>query len=78
LLDGDIEEVENPQNPSGPSLFRLVIFKAIEKVKAETHKAKEDAGDFDFAFDDVDLGWAMEGQQQSIAEPYSWQVAALQ
>ena len=53
--------------------FRLVMFKATEKVKAETHKAKEDAYDFDFTFDDVDLGWAMEGQQQSIAEHYSWQ-----
>ena len=53
--------------------FRLVVFKATEKVNVETHKTKEDADDFDFTFDDVDLGWAMEGQQQSIAEHYSWQ-----
>ena len=57
--------------------FRLVMFKATEKVshekKVETEKAKEDADDFDFTFDDVDLGWAMEGQPQSIAEHYSWQ-----
>ena len=53
--------------------FRLVMFKATEKVKMETHKANEDADDCDFTFDDVGLGWAMEGQQQSIAEHYSWQ-----
>ena len=49
------------------------MFKATEKVKVENHKAKEDAYDFDFTFEDVDLGWEMEGQQQSIAEHYSWQ-----
>jgi hypothetical protein len=53
--------------------FRLATLKATEKVNVETHKAKEDADDFDVTFDDVDLGWAMEGQQQSIAEHYSWQ-----
>ena len=31
-MDGEIEEVENPDNPGGPSLFRLVMFKANEKV----------------------------------------------
>ena len=61
------------RTPMDLVFFRLVMFKATEKVNAETHKAKEDADDFDFTFDDVDLGWAMEGQQQSIAEHYSWQ-----
>ena len=32
------------------------MFKATEKVNVETHKANEDADDFDFTFDDVDLG----------------------
>ena len=61
------------RTPMDLVFFRLAMFKAIEKVNVETHKAKEDADDFDFTFDDVDLGWAMEGQQQSIAEHYSWQ-----
>ena len=59
-MDGDIEEVENLVNPGGPSLFRFVMFKASEKVthakKVETDKAKDDANEFDFTFDDVDLG----------------------
>ena len=71
MVDGEIEEVENPENPSGLSLFPLVMLKATEKVNVETHKAKEDADDFDYTFDDVGLGWAMEGQQQSVAEHYS-------
>ena len=44
LVDGAIEEVENPENPSGPSLFRLVICKATDKVchkkKVETDEPK--------------------------------------
>ena len=62
MLDGDIEEVENPQNPNGPSFFfRLVMLKATEKVghkkEVETDKAKHDANDLAFRSDDVDLGW---------------------
>ena len=76
-MEGDIEEMENPDNPGGPSLFRFVMFKGTEKVshskKVETDKAKNDANDFDFTFDDVGLGWAMEGQHQSSAEHYGWQ-----
>ena len=45
LLDGDIDEVENPDNGSGVSLFRLVMFKATDlkvcrKTKVETDKPK--------------------------------------
>jgi hypothetical protein len=58
-VDGEIEEVENPDNPGGPSLFRFVMFNATEKVshskKVETDKAKNHANDFDFTFDDVDF-----------------------
>ena len=57
MVDGEIEEVENPKNPSGPSLFRFVMFKATEKVshkkKVETDKAKDDTNDFGLAFDVV-------------------------
>ena len=53
-MEGEIEEVENPDNPGGPSLFRFVMFKGTEKVshskKVETDKAKNDANDFDFTF----------------------------
>ena len=50
MVDGDIDEAENPENQSGPSFFRLVMFRASEKVshekKVETEKAKEDPDDF--------------------------------
>ena len=69
--------MENPAKPSGPSLFRFVMFKAIENVshkkKVETDKANSDANELGFTFDDVGLGWAMEGQHQSTAAHYSWQ-----
>ena len=68
-MDGEIEEVENPDNPGGPSLFRFVMFKASEKVthtKVETDKAKDDANAFDFTFDDVDLGWAMKASSKAL------------
>ena len=52
-MDGDIEEVENLDNPCGPSLFRFVMFKASEKVihtkMVETGKAKDDANEFDIS-----------------------------
>jgi len=54
LVDGEIEEVESPAKPSGPSLFRFVMFKATEKARhkkrVETDKAKDDANDLDCAF----------------------------
>ena len=49
----------SPDNPSGASLFRCVMCKATKKVthkkKVQTDKAKKDASDLGFAFDDVDL-----------------------
>ena len=36
------------RTPMDLVFFRLVMFKATEKVNVETHKAKEDADDFDF------------------------------
>ena len=73
MLDGEFEEVENPENSSGPSLFRFVMFKATDKVwhkkkKVETGEAKDDANVLDFAVDDVGFGLDNEGQPQSIAE----------
>ena len=69
-MGGEIEEVENPDNPGGPSLFRFVMFKGTEKVshskKVETDKAKNDANDFDFTFDDVDLGWTMKASCNAL------------
>ena len=47
------------RTPMDLVFFRLVMFKATEKVNVETHKAKEDADDCGLPFDDVDLGWAM-------------------
>ena len=42
MVDGEIEEVETPDNGSGASLFRFVMFKATDKVchkeKVETDK----------------------------------------
>ena len=44
LFDGEIDEVEHPENASGASLFRFVTFKATDKVchkkKVETDKPK--------------------------------------
>ena len=75
-MDGEIEGVGNPVNPSAPSLFRFVVFKATEKVshkkKVETDKAKDDTNDFDITFDAGDLGWAMKANKPSIAEHSSW------
>ena len=69
-MDGEIEEVENPDNTGGPNLFRFVMFKATEKVshkkKLEIGKAKNDATDFDFTFDDVDLGWTMKASSKAL------------
>ena len=51
MLDGEIAQVENPDN--GPNLFRLVMFKATEKVShkktVETDKAKDKVDHFHFA-----------------------------
>ena len=62
--------MENPEKPSGPSLFRFVMFKATENVshkkKVETDKAKDDTNDFDLTFDDVDLGWTMKASSQAL------------
>ena len=69
-MDGEIEEVENPVNPSGPSLFRFMMLKATEKVshkkKVETDKAKDDTNDCGLTFDDVDLGWTMKASSQAL------------
>ena len=69
-MDGEIEEVENPDNNGGPNLFRFVMFKATEKVthqkKVETDKGKGDTKDFDFTFDDVDLGWTMKASSKAL------------
>ena len=47
LVDGEIEEVENPENASGASLFRFVMCKATDKVchkkKGGDRQAKDDA-----------------------------------
>ena len=44
MFDGAIEEVESPENPRGPNLFRLVMFKATDKAchkkEVETDKPK--------------------------------------
>ena len=44
LFDGEIDEVDRPENASGASLFRFVMFKAIDKAcqkkKVETAKPK--------------------------------------
>ena len=69
-MDGEIEEVENPVNPSGPSLFRFVMFKATEKVshkkKVETDKAEDDTNDFGLTFDEVYVGWTVEASSQAL------------
>ena len=61
-MDGEIEEVEGPDNNGGPNLFRLVMFKATEKVsrtkKVETDKAKDDANEFDSLL----MMWTWAGQ----------------
>ena len=70
MLDGDIEEVENPDNPSGQSLFRFTVYKATEstlhKKKVVTDKTKNDGQDFDFSFDDVDIGWNFKGSNKAL------------
>ena len=64
--------MENPAKPSGPSLFRFVMFKATEKVshkkKVETDKAKDDTTDFDLTFDDVDLGWTLKASSKALKQ----------
>ena len=46
------------------------MFKATEKVshktKVETDKTKDDANDFDLAFDDVDLGWTLKASSKAL------------
>ena len=62
--------MENPEKPSGPSLFRLVMFKATEKEShkknVKTDKAKDDTNDFDLNFDDVDLGWTLKASSKAL------------
>ena len=69
-MDGEIEEVENPDNNGGPNLFRFVMFKATEKIshqkKIETDKGKYESKDFYFTFDDVDLGWTMKASSKAL------------
>ena len=42
MVDGEIEEVENPDNASVPSLFRFVMFKATDKVSHKKKKVETD------------------------------------
>ena len=64
-------EVENPENPSGPSLFRFVMFKAAKRVthkkKVQTDKAKNGAHDLAFTLDDVHMDLARNKDLQNIA-----------
>ena len=64
--------MENPAKPSGPSLFRFVMFKATEKEshkkKVKTDKAKDDTNDFDLNFDDADLGWTLKASSKALQQ----------
>ena len=64
--------MENPAKPSGPSLFRFVMFKATEKEshkkKVKTDKAKDDTNDSDLNFDDVDLGWTLKASNKALQQ----------
>ena len=70
-MDGEIEEVENPDNSGGPNWFRFVMFKATEKLshkkRVQTDKAKHGAHDLAFTLDDVHMDLARKKDLQNIA-----------
>ena len=72
LLDGEIQEIENPDDPDGPSLFKFTTYKASEgtkhKKKIEWDKAKSttDTDGLDFTFDDVDMGWGFKDSGKTL------------
>ena len=74
MVDGAVEEVENPENASGASLFRFVTFKATDKVchmkKVETDKPKM------MPMAQCGLGLGNEGRPQSFAEHWGWQAVS--
>ena len=61
LVDGEVIEVENPDDPHGLPFYKFKTFEAKEetkhkkKVEWDKDKSKNDDG-LDFSFDDVDLG----------------------
>ena len=63
--------MENPDNPSGPSLFRFVMFKAAKRVthkkNVQTDKAKHGAHDLAFTLDDVQMDLVRNKDLQNIA-----------
>jgi hypothetical protein len=73
IIDGEIEEVENPENPSGPLYYKVVTYRKTEstgqKKVIQTKKNKdtmdlEEAMDLDF--DMVDLGWSFKGSNKAL------------
>ena len=71
LIDGEIEEVANPEKSDGPSLIRFTVFKTTDKVthkkKVETDKSKlDDIDDINFTFDDLDMPWTMDKSNKAL------------
>lgn len=69
----EVEEVENPENPGGNTLYRYTVFSQSE---ATTHKktiqqAKDkvmDPLDLDFSFEEVDLGWQFKTSTNALSD----------
>jgi len=69
-LDGEIQEVENPDDPAGPPYFKFTVYSAMEKsmhrkkLEYDACKNKDDA--MDFTLDELDFGLDMKETGKSL------------
>jgi hypothetical protein len=72
LVNKEIEEVLDPENPTGPTMFKYKIFSETEatvhKKMIKLAKEKDDPMDLDFNFEDIDLGWNFKTTSNALAD----------
>jgi hypothetical protein len=73
LIKKEIEEVENPENSGGPTMYRYTVYTETEgtthkKVIQQNKDKVMDPMDLDFAFDEVPLGWQFKASSNALAD----------
>ena len=73
MVKKEIEEVENPENSGGPTMYRYTVYTETEgtthkKVIQQNKDKVMDPMDLDFAFDEVPLGWQFKASSNALAD----------
>ena len=72
LVNKEIEEVLDPENPNGPTMFKYKVFTesdaTVHRKAIRMCKEKDDPMDLDFNFDDIDLGWNFKTSSNALAD----------